>query len=280
MRRQRCAFIWREAARLAKGRFATPKPPCRWSPWHSLPLPHRPRFRGNLLKRVDELSRQSRSVPVQATPQARATSRLMYIVVPASLISAAAALLLVVVGLRNSESSASTAQSTAMLQRIDQLTAQIDQANEKLTALALAQSGGRPTPGIIPASLTQWTATPNLKTFDLAAMPTQPATARGRIFWDVDSNTWHFFATGMNPPPPGKVYELWFIASSGQMVKPAGSFVPSSSGLAALDALLPPGPHDLIDIAAVTDEPANSNMATPVGTAQLKGAMPSTRPGN
>ena len=96
------------------------------------------------------------------------------------------------------------------------------------------------------------------------------AKAAARIFWDRTRRVWHFTVTNLEPPPPGKTYELWFITVDQRKV-PAGTFEVGPTGEGSLEVEVPSdiGP---IALAAVTDEPAGG-VPQPTGSIQLVGKL-------
>jgi anti-sigma-K factor RskA len=105
---------------------------------------------------------------------------------------------------------------------------------------------------------------PNLKMVQLdgAAQPSAVA----RIIWDQKTNDWLVLADGLTPPPPGKVYELWYIPANASPVN-AGTFTVDASGRGTMMTKVPPnvGPFA---VAAVTIEQAGGS-ATPTMPLQL-----------
>jgi anti-sigma-K factor RskA len=95
--------------------------------------------------------------------------------------------------------------------------------------------------------------------------------ANGRVLWDRDNATWHFFASNLTPAGPGKTYELWFITASKKKIR-AGVFDADQTGGAHLVVPIPAGIGP-IALAAVTDEPAGG-VDQPTGQIQLAGALP------
>jgi len=110
---------------------------------------------------------------------------------------------------------------------------------------------------------------PAVEVVALHAPGPQPKAA-ARIFWDRARGVWHFTVTNLEPPPPGKTYELWFITVDERKV-PAGTFEVNASGEGSLEVEVPSdiGP---IAVAAVTDEPAGG-VPQPTGSIQLVGKL-------
>jgi hypothetical protein len=94
--------------------------------------------------------------------------------------------------------------------------------------------------------------------------------ARGRVLWDRDKNNWHISVFDMTPPPPGRVYELWFVTPKGETI-PGPTFNVDSSGRGNLIAAVPRdiGP---LAAAAITDEPVGG-VLKPTGQKQLVGLI-------
>lgn len=97
--------------------------------------------------------------------------------------------------------------------------------------------------------------------------------AAGRILWDKSRRQWHFFAADLQPLPPGRTYQLWFITGDQRMVS-AGTFDVDDSGQGELVASVPEGLAPIV-LAAVTDEPAGG-MPQPTGKIQIKGEIPAS----
>lgn len=129
--------------------------------------------------------------------------------------------------------------------------------------------------GVLVAMALWWPAARKARLVDAAdtqvvslAAGRPQARARGRIFWDRSSNKWHVVVFDLNPPGPGKAYELWFIRPDQTKVA-AATFNVDPSGHAALDVNVPLGVGD-VAAAAITDEPAQG-VSQPTGTIQLVG---------
>lgn len=73
--------------------------------------------------------------------------------------------------------------------------------------------------------------------------------ANGRLVWHERTGG-HLFVANLQPPPPGKTYELWTI-SAGQP-RPAGVFTVDASGQASQSVAATPSP---VEVFAVTLEP-------------------------
>ena len=134
--------------------------------------------------------------------------------------------------------------------------------------------------GAIIAGLAVWSSlrdrfnpsrTSDLQFVSLKGAEAQPK-ARGRVFWDLDHNNWHVQVFDMKPPPPGQLYELWFVPK-GKPPVPAGMFNVDQAGRASMVVAVPTdiGP---IALAAVTNEPAPGPSLSPTGNFQLTGQVP------
>jgi anti-sigma-K factor RskA len=76
-------------------------------------------------------------------------------------------------------------------------------------------------------------------------------------------------ASGLEPPPPGKTYELWWITKQKGPV-PAGTFT-AESGNEVIAKVDPPPVGEHLMLTAVTLEPAGG-VPKPTGAMYLKGA--------
>jgi hypothetical protein len=105
---------------------------------------------------------------------------------------------------------------------------------------------------------------PNLKMVQLDGAAQSSAVAR--IIWDQKTNDWLVLADGLTPPPPGKVYELWYIPAGANPVN-AGTFTVDAKGRGTMMTKVPPnvGPFA---VAAVTIENAGGS-DTPTMPLQL-----------
>ncbi len=96
--------------------------------------------------------------------------------------------------------------------------------------------------------------------------------AFGRLCFDTHKGIAHFYAINMEPPAPGKMYQLWLITKDGKKIS-AGTFnIKDAQGeLVNPKVAMPPdvGP---VMLAAVTDEPA-PGVAQPTGTIRMAGAL-------
>jgi hypothetical protein len=104
------------------------------------------------------------------------------------------------------------------------------------------------------------------QTTRLAALAPAPG-AQARVVWNGSVKQTVVVATGLQPPPPGKAYELWVIA--GQKPVPAGLFKADERGRAVVTL---PWLDDTVRVKtfAVTLEP-EAGMPAPTGPMVLAG---------
>jgi anti-sigma-K factor RskA len=107
---------------------------------------------------------------------------------------------------------------------------------------------------------------PDVQVISLKGTPKQSA-ATARIFLDRKNALIEFAASGLNPPPPGKTYELWIVTPD-QKKMPVGTFDVNPNGDGFLRASVP---STSVALAAVTDEPRL--MPQPTGSFQLIGKV-------
>lgn len=108
-------------------------------------------------------------------------------------------------------------------------------------------------------------AAPDAHTAELAGTPAADG-AHARLTYDEHTGRALLVAAGLPAPPPGKAYQLWFIAD-GQPL-PGRVFTTDTSGRAELREQIPPaGRH--AQIFAVTLEP-QTGVAAPTGQMYLK----------
>lgn len=91
--------------------------------------------------------------------------------------------------------------------------------------------------------------------------------ASALMFWNRASNTWTMYARNMPAPEPGKTYELWLVTPTAKI--PAGTFSPSASGTAVVEATYALDP-DALRAVAVTEEPAGG-VPQPTGPVVIVG---------
>ena len=110
-------------------------------------------------------------------------------------------------------------------------------------------------------------AAPDAHTAELAG--TNVATqAHARLTYDANTGRAVLSAAGLPAPPPGKAYQLWFIADGKPL--PGGVFTTDAQGRAELREQIPvAGRH--AQIFAVTLEP-QTGVTTPTGQMYLKSA--------
>lgn len=91
-----------------------------------------------------------------------------------------------------------------------------------------------------------------------------------RIYWNRESNRWVLLATSLEPAPPGRTYQLWFL-QDGRAV-PSVTFNSEAGGNALVIA---PGPATAQGLsgAAISEEPAGGS-AQPTTTPILVGSLP------
>jgi len=104
----------------------------------------------------------------------------------------------------------------------------------------------------------------------LVSLPGErPGMANGRVLYDVSNRRWHVRVFDMQPLPPGKTYELWFITPDQQKL-PAGTFDVDAKGNGSIMVSVPAGVK--VALAAVTDEPAGG-VQIPTGSVHLAGKV-------
>jgi hypothetical protein len=106
------------------------------------------------------------------------------------------------------------------------------------------------------------------RTTRLAALAPAPG-AQARVVWNASARQTVFVATGLQPPPAGKAYELWVLA--GQKPVPAGVFKADERGRAVVTL---PWAEDTarVHTFAVTLEPESGSPA-PTSPIMLAGAV-------
>ena len=171
-----------------------------------------------------------------------------------SLAAAAAALLAVSLVLTRQELARERERSRA-------LAAQAEQARRELAGLRHALDEAR--------SVHDLVVQPESRLTLLAGLPSAPG-ARGRVLWNASTRAAVLIASGLQPPPPGKAYEVWVIGESKQPV-PAGVFRPAADGTALVK--LPPVEETARPRTfAVTLEPA-AGSPSPTGPMMLAGSV-------
>jgi hypothetical protein len=118
------------------------------------------------------------------------------------------------------------------------------------------------------ADLQSMLGSAQLKLIGLESQPSQPKKSGGRVLWDADRKMWHVFVFDLAPPPPDKVYELWFITKDKKIA--AGEVKVDAQGRGLMTVEVPP---DIDPVAAaITDEPAKDvRKYEPQGSVQLVG---------
>ena len=111
-------------------------------------------------------------------------------------------------------------------------------------------------------------AAPDAHTAELAGTDAAVA-AHARLTYDERTGRAVFSAAGLPVPPPGKAYQLWFIADGKPL--PGEVFTTDAGGRAELHEQIPPqGRH--AQIFAVTLEP-QAGVSAPTGQMYLKSAI-------
>lgn len=93
---------------------------------------------------------------------------------------------------------------------------------------------------------------PRTRVVDLASYA--PPTPPGRAFWDQRHQHLMLSIDGMKPPTPGHTYQLWVFARGRSRPISAGTFVPDSTGRAAMTMAVPVE-SDRLRRVAITEEP-------------------------
>jgi hypothetical protein len=97
--------------------------------------------------------------------------------------------------------------------------------------------------------------------------PMFPA-ARGLLFLSEPRDAWYVRVADVAPPPPGKIYRLWFVL--GDKAQPAGILMPAGDGIQEMAGRGLPARTDMT-AAAVTLEPMDHSAAQPSGPMVLFG---------
>src|SRR5262249_15625810 len=87
------------------------------------------------------------------------------------------------------------------------------------------------------------------------------------VFWDTRRNAWTVITHDLPPLPPGKIYQLWFLASGPPI--PSKTFRPRATGQEIIQTPLPQAQTDIAG-AAVSVEPAGG-VPQPTGNLVLVG---------
>lgn len=88
--------------------------------------------------------------------------------------------------------------------------------------------------------------------------------ATGKLFWNKSRNIWLVYMAHLPPPPPGKIYELWFLTKSAPVR--AGLFVSDLNGNGFVQVSIPVGVEPIK--AGVTLEP-EAGVSAPTGALYL-----------
>ncbi|WP_420125435.1 anti-sigma factor [Longimicrobium sp.] len=108
---------------------------------------------------------------------------------------------------------------------------------------------------------------PASRVIELAAA--RPAAPGGRMFWDVATHRWTFFAHNLPAVREGREYQLWLVTTDDRRI-PAGTFRPDQGGNAVVQATYAL-PSDALAAVAVTEEPAGG-LPQPSGAIIVAGA--------
>ncbi|HZH33072.1 MAG TPA: anti-sigma factor [Pyrinomonadaceae bacterium] len=92
--------------------------------------------------------------------------------------------------------------------------------------------------------------------------------ARARLTFDAQTGRAMLMAADLPPAPPGKAYQLWFIAA-GKPPVPGSVFQPDTGGHAEMHETVPPEGRSAAVVFAVTLEPTGGTSA-PTGEIYLK----------
>jgi anti-sigma-K factor RskA len=186
-------------------------------------------------------------IPITSTPARRRTSILPWLAAAASLV------LLVGVGLYAAS-----------------LRGRLATAEERYLAAARERSELERRVERSEATLAAVTA-PASRVIELAAA--RPAAPGGRMFWNVATNRWTFFAHNLPAVREGREYQLWLITTDQRKI-PAGTFRPDPRGQAVVQATYALAP-DSLGAVAVTEEPAGG-LPQPSGAVIVAGAAAAT----
>ena len=151
-------------------------------------------------------------------------------------------------------------ETAALRQERDTLAAEITQA--RLQLAAVQEQLGRE------VAFRELVAHRESRQTTLAGLPAAPAAA-ARVVWNPGTREAVLLAAGLQPAPPGKVYEAWVIAGGAPV--PAGTFQVDAAGKAVLH--LPTVDETRsVKTFAVTLEPEGGT-AAPTGPMVLAGAV-------
>jgi anti-sigma-K factor RskA len=113
---------------------------------------------------------------------------------------------------------------------------------------------------------------PQWKIATIASKDPANPKAFGRLCLDTHKGIAHFYAINIQPPGPGKMYQLWLITKDGKKIS-AGTFnVKDAQGELVNPKVAMPQDAGPVMLAAVTDEPA-PGVAQPTGTIRMAGAL-------
>ncbi|HEX2204357.1 MAG TPA: anti-sigma factor, partial [Longimicrobium sp.] len=111
---------------------------------------------------------------------------------------------------------------------------------------------------------------PGVQVIDLASNDARAPS--GRMFWNVATHRWTFFAHNLPALKPGRDYQLWLVTPEGPVG--AGTFKSDRGGHAMVEATYPLPPERLRAI-AVTEEP-EGGLPKPSGTPLIVGTYGSS----
>jgi len=174
---------------------------------------------------------------------------------------AAAAALLLGIGylITRSERDAARREAENARTTVSSLAADVQRAQDELAALRKSLADER--------SVRDLVTHPDARVAKLAGLPFAPK-ATGRVVWNPTSREAVLVASGLDPAPAGKTYEVWVIAQAAPV--PAGVFQVAADGSAVFRL---PVVEDTAHAKtfAVTLEPAGGTPA-PTGPMVLAGA--------
>ena len=108
---------------------------------------------------------------------------------------------------------------------------------------------------------------PSSRVIEMAAA--RPQAPGGRMFWNVSTSRWTFFAHHLPPVRAGREYQLWLVTTDERKIS-AGTFRPDAAGHAVVEATYAL-PADALAAVAVTEEPAGG-VPQPTGEIVIAGA--------
>ena len=233
------------------------------------PVTPSPEVRRRLLERARAAGRERRSAPVPKIAASPGKLRPLSAGVAwgrpavAAALAAAATFLLVALPMRGRLESRIERQDVriAELERareaseavVDRQTAELDQLRAQVAAARrVARVQSRP------------------ETLVVGLQGVADAQAAARIFWDRGAERWYLFASGIQPPGPGRTHQLWFITAAQQKIS-AGTFTVDENGDASHEVQVPPDIGPIV-MAAITDEPSGGSVQ-PTGQIRVAGSL-------